>query len=710
MNRTHLQRATLGAACSLVLAACAGIAWSCRTPEPVADGVTLERVFPRLRFDRPVQVLGAGDGSGRLFVVEQAGVVRVFEDGDDPSTSEVFLDISERVSRRGNEEGLIGFAFHPDFATNGEVFAHYSLAGEDATGVLSRFRLDAEDQSRLDPTSEEELLRQPQPWRNHNGGAIAFGPDGYLYLSFGDGGSANDPQGNGQKLETWLGALLRIDVDGAEGDRAYGIPADNPFVDGPDGARPEIYAFGFRNVWRFSFDRETGELWAGDVGQNKIEEVDLVVKGGNYGWRRFEATRMFDDETELALEPAIEPVSTYGRSEGISITGGNVYRGQRFPSLQGDYFYGDYATGNLWRVRRAEDGTYATDFVCRSGRSVASFGEDDDGELYVCSFDGGLYRVVPSNAPEDTFSDWPEKLSETGLFTWNKDDKRARPAAHLVAYEVNAPFWSDAAEKGRWIVLPEGATLGYAEDGAWEVPVGGTLVKHFRGQNGRGMRDLETRLTKRTEEGWEAATYVWRGKDAVLAPEGRQFEIRGRRGVQSWHAPSSSECATCHVDATGFPLGLRTAQLNRTLAGGANQIEAFAEAGVVALPASYVSEGAPRHVDPYDEGAPLEERARAWLDVNCAMCHQPMGPGNASIDLRYDVPLAETGLIGVAPAQGELGLAAPLLVAPGDAARSMLLHRVQTLGDGRMPPVGSNLVDEDGVALLEEWIRSLRAD
>jgi len=698
-------------ASSLVLAAGVALAWTCLGPAPVEDGVRLERAFPRLRFERPVQLLGAGDGSGRVFVVEQAGVVRVFSNEADPASSEVFLDISERVSRRGNEEGLIGFAFHPDFARNGEVFAHYSLAGDEATGILSRFRIDQEDPSRVDPASEEVLLRQPQPWRNHNGGMIAFGPDGYLYLSLGDGGAANDPQGNGQDLSTWLGSILRIDVDRAEEGRPYAVPEDNPFVDGPEGARPEIWAFGLRNVWRFSFDRETGELWAGDVGQNTTEEVDLVVKGGNYGWRRFEAERVFDADTELALEPAIAPVSSYPRSEGISITGGVVYRGQRFPSMQGWYLYGDYVSGNLWRVTRGADGEFTTDLAARTGRSIASFGEDDEGELYVCSFDGGVYRVVPAEGEADPYAAWPERLSETGLFAWDEEQKRAAPTAQLTAYEVNAPFWSDGAEKGRWFALPEGEAFAYAEEGAWEVPVGATLVKHFRARHGRGMRDLETRLTRRTEDGWEAATYVWRGSDAVLAPEGRQFELWTSEGVQSWHAPSTSECASCHVEATGFPLGLRTPQLNRELEDGRNQLVALAEAGALMLPKGFDPAAAPRFVDPGDELEPLEERARTWLDVNCAMCHQPQGPGNAAIDLRRSTALDAAGLVGMAPAQGSAGAGEEtLLAAPGDAARSLLVHRVRTLGDGRMPPIGSNAVDEEGAALLEAWIAELGSD
>ncbi|MFT7485607.1 MAG: putative repeat protein (TIGR03806 family) [Candidatus Paceibacteria bacterium] len=680
---------------------------------PVADGVSLERVYPRLRFDRPVHVTGADDGSGRLFVVEQAGIVRVVARGEEPGSAGVFLDITERVSRAGNEEGLIGFAFHPKFSSNGQVFVHYSAAGPEAMGILSRFSLMEGDDQRLDPSSEEILLRQPQPYRNHNGGTVAFGPEGYLYISFGDGGAANDPHANGQNLLTWLGSILRIDVDNPAGGVPYGIPEDNPFAGDPESALEEIYAFGFRNVWRFSFDRKTGQLWAGDVGQDLLEEVDVVEYGGNYGWRRFEATRVFDANAELTLEPAIDPVSTYGRTEGISITGGAVYRGQRYPALQGAYFYGDYASGNIWRVTPTAGGGYQTDFVCRSGRSIASFGEDDEGELLLCSFDGGIYRVVPSDGPMNSFSDWPETLSATGLFHY--EDGRAQPAKHLIPYEVNAPFWSDRAEKGRWVELPEGSAMTYRADGAFDVPVGATLIKHFRGQHGRGMKDLETRLIKRTSEGWEAATYVGdnysgQGSDAALTPDGLQFELWTRSDVQSWHAPSSSECATCHVDATGFPLGLRAAQLNLELANGINQLTALADAGHLRLPPGFKADQAPRFVDPESDQAPLAERSRVWLDVNCAMCHQPNGPGNASIDLRYQTPLANTGLVNQSPSQGDLGIQSALILAPGAAARSLLVHRIKTTGAGRMPPIGTNVVDDSAVALLTAWIESMQGE
>ena len=260
---------------------------------------------------------------------------------------------------------------------------------------------------------------------------LAFGPDGYLYVSFGDGGAANDPRGNGQNLSTWLGLILRVDVDTPEKGKRYSVPTDNPFVEEPEDSAPEVWAFGLRNVWRFSFDRSTGDLWAGDVGQNSVEEIDLIRRGGNYGWRIFEANELFDSSGSLSRGEHIPPIATYVRSEGISVTGGYVYRGSRYPSMRGSYFFGDYASGNLWRTRRGEELEYETELVRRTGRSIASFGEDDGGELFILSFDGGVYRIVSDSASGSELASWPRLLSETGFF---EAGSRGQPSAHLIPY------------------------------------------------------------------------------------------------------------------------------------------------------------------------------------------------------------------------------------------------------------------------------------
>lgn len=678
--------------------------------------VSLERAYPNLRFDRPVYLTNAGDGSGRMFVVEQSGVIRVIPkaalaEQSDVANAPVFLDIREQVSRRGNEQGLLGLAFHPDFKKNGKLYVHYSSKKHvrnrrtSAPNIISQFTVSESDANVADRESEKIILKQEQPYSNHNGGMIEFGPDGFLYASFGDGGSADDPRGNGQNLKTLLGAIIRINVDEASDDLAYSIPEDNPFV-GNEEARDELWAVGLRNVWRFAFDRRDGRLFAADVGQNKLEEVCLVERGGNYGWNRFEADNVFRKNVKLSVGEHIPPIASYDHSWGISITGGYVYRGKAYPKLDGVYFYGDYVSGNLWGLRKNKDGKFQSKLLLRTGRSIASFGEDEDGEVYLLSFDGGIYKIVSSDKPQELLADWPKKLSETGLYT---SIRKKKLADDLTPYQVNAPFWSDNAGKTRFIKLPVGQKMEYKAKGTWKLPVGTVVVKNFDKAGYRGKQMLETRLIKRTKEGWEAATYVWnsRQNDADLKPEGSQFEFYTRQGITSWHAPSSSECASCHVESSGFVLGLTTAQLNREDEG-VNQISAWAEKGLLELPEGVDLATADKFCSPFGDDGSLEERARVYLDVNCAMCHQPNGPGNATIDLRFDTELAGTGMVGEAPAQNNMGIEDAEIVAAGSPDRSTLLSRLETPGTGRMPSIGSNIVDKKAVKLISEWIESLK--
>ena len=365
-----------------------------RSPSIGLPTLELARAFPALTFARPVLLTHAGDGSGQVYVVEQRGVIHRIDPAA-PEQTEVFLDISAAVSRRGNEEGLLGLAFDPGFVENGRFYVHYSAASP-RRSALSRF--DVGPNGRGDPASEFVLLEEPQPYSNHNGGMIAFGPDGMLYAAFGDGGSAGDPQRHGQNLGTLLGAIIRIDVSQAAPGAPYAVPPDNPFV-GQDGARGEIWAYGLRNPWRFSFDRATGDLWAGDVGQNALEEVDIVRRGGNYGWSAMEGSRCFRASScdATAFE---SPVAEYGRELGCSVTGGYVYRGQRLPDLHGVYLYADFCSGRIWGLRYDYDGGRVAEQaqLARAGFQIASFGEDESGEVYALGFDGGIYTLADPSA------------------------------------------------------------------------------------------------------------------------------------------------------------------------------------------------------------------------------------------------------------------------------------------------------------------------
>ena len=381
---------------------------------PVA-ALELEVVYGTLSFDRPVDLQHAGDGSGRLFVVEQAGLIKTIPaDEADATASEpsVFLDIRDRVRRIGNEEGLLGLAFHPDFANNGFFFVNYTASSPRRT-VIARFRAEGRQTGQVDADSERLVLEFPQPFSNHNGGQLAFGPDGYLYVASGDGGSGGDPQGHGQNMTTLLGKILRIDVDGESGELAYAIPADNPFVDGEEGAeeeavREEVYALGLRNPWRISFDLPSGRLWAGDVGQNAFEEVDLIVSGGNYGWNVMEGNACFSPSTGCDSTRYEAPVWVYGRDEGVSVTGGYVYRGGRVPELFGAYVYADWGSGRIWALRLDSDDVASNTELLHTDLNISSFGVGDRQELYLLAFDGHIYRFKATTTPTAVVPSNPE--------------------------------------------------------------------------------------------------------------------------------------------------------------------------------------------------------------------------------------------------------------------------------------------------------------
>jgi glucose/arabinose dehydrogenase len=381
-----MKRQLVIATATIAMTAC-----SDRGGEPVGGGGTNEVVdaFPKLSFTKPVDLQNAGDGSNRLFVVEHPGRILVFANDADADTARVFLDIRTRVSDLASEEGLLGLAFHPAFPAPPYYYVYYSLDNPVRTR-LSRFEVDPAAPDTTKPGSELPLLTIDQPFRNHNGGGITFGSDGFLYIAVGDGGGSWDPDGNGQNLATLLGSILRIDVAGTP----YGIPADNPLAGNTDGYREEIYAWGLRNPWRFSFDPVTGWLWAGDVGQNSLEEIDIIEKGGNYGWNCMEASDCVDadccnDHPEFRL-----PVWDYEHPmfEGRSVTGGYVYRGNSLPDLVGAYVYGDYMTGEIWALRY--DGSAASNVpVEDTVLSISSFGLDEAGELYIVGHGGKIYRI-----------------------------------------------------------------------------------------------------------------------------------------------------------------------------------------------------------------------------------------------------------------------------------------------------------------------------
>jgi uncharacterized repeat protein (TIGR03806 family) len=666
-------------------------------PQPIP--VQLVDAFPSLTFDHPVLLAAPPDASNRVVVVEQPGRVRIFANNAATAATATLLDLTA-VVQYGGEEGLLGFAFHSDFATNGWFYVYYSRLGP-RRSVISRFHVPAGTPNAADPTSEQILLEVPQPFANHNAGALAFGADGKLYVALGDGGSANDPFGNGQDLTTLLGSILRLDDDGS-------VPADNPFVGGTNGERPEIWAYGLRNPWRMSFDRATDQLWVGDVGQDDVEEIDIVVRGGNYGWRVYEGTRSNVNPAGIPASAFVAPVHDYTHAEGACVIGGCVYRGSAVPALRGSYVYADYASGRVWSL--VYDGQQVVQSVqIASAPAPASFGEDAAGELYVCCFDGRVRRFAPDSTNPAVLAP-PATLSATGLFP---DLAALAPAPGLLEYDVNAPLWADGAAMRRWLGVPGSARIGFAADGAFALPIGAIAVEHFEiVVSGGSTRRLETRVLVHQVSGWTGFTYRWNAQQSdadLVADTGDsatyEVDVGGAPVTRTWQFPSRAQCTACHPQAAGSVLGVRTAQLNRDFAFPLrvdNQLRTWNHIGMFTSDVGDAAQYA-AYADPAVAAQPTAARARAWLAANCANCHLPAGPTNVDLDLRASVAESAMRLFGIA-ATAPVPLGTGQRAIAGDHAGSDLWLRIGRRDAFGMPPIGSSVVDAAALDLIAAWI------
>lgn len=358
---------------------------------PALDTLAIELVPVAEGFTRPLYLTHAGDGTGRLFLLEQPGRILILKDG--AVNPNPFLDIVSIVGSDGNEQGLLGLAFHPNYTENGFFFVNYTDKQGDT--IIARYQVSPDNPDVADPNTAKVLLTIDQPYRNHNGGQVAFGPDGYLYIGMGDGGAANDPENRGQSLNELLGKILRIDIDNGE---PYGVPETNPFVN-DSAARPEIWSYGWRNPWRFSFDEANGDLYVADVGQNQYEEIHVELagteSGQNYGWRLMEGAHCFNPtDCDPAAQSLVLPVTEYDHAVGCSVTGGYVYRGSQFPELDGVYFYGDYCSGILWGLRHEADGQWSQAELLRTQETISSFGQDEAGEIYLIDHQGQIFQLA----------------------------------------------------------------------------------------------------------------------------------------------------------------------------------------------------------------------------------------------------------------------------------------------------------------------------
>lgn len=664
--------------------------------------ISVEAAFPNLpelpSLIKLVQRPSAtGTETSQWYALLQSGRIMRFDNDPAASSTSTVVSVQDRVTA-GGERGLLGIAFHPNSATNRQVFLSYTTGGSNLKSRISRFILST-DFNTIDASSEQVILEVAQPFSNHNGGNIEFGPDGFLYIGLGDGGSGGDPQNHGQNTDTLLGNMLRIDVDSAS---PYAVPADNPFVGNV--GRDEIYISGLRNPWRWSFDRLTNELWIADVGQNEFEEVNQADKGDNLGWNTMEGAHCYNadtcDQTGLTL-----PIAEYDHSQGCSVTGGYVYRGDDITSLQGQFIYGDFCSGIVWGASdtgTTNNGTVLLD----SSLNISSFAETVDGELLLLNLNGaagaGVYRLT-SSVP-NTDGGPAQRLSETGC-VMTAAPREAHPAT--IPYQTAAELWSDHAVKYRAFGLPDSTMAVSGTDGDLSYPVGSVLVKHFELNNTL----IETRLYMHHSNGWSGYSYEWLDdqSDAILLPDGKNKTVAGPNGSQTWHYPSRAECDQCHTQAAGKSLGLEALQLNSEYeyaqtGRAANQLQTLNAIGVITEPPAGAFDQRLAELD--ETEFDIATRARSYLHSNCSHCHR-LGGSNSNMDMRFGTAFAEMQLCNVNPQNGNLGNPNAKRLAPGSASDSLIIARMETLDDNRMPPLASNVIHAEAVTILREWVNSL---
>ncbi len=711
--------------------------------------------FTGITLTKPTCLASPPGDTRRLFICEkESGKIKVIPDVAAVSPSNYdFLSLSNIATF--DDQGILGLAFHPNYGTNpltqnAYCFVFYSWkSGTNAYSRLSR--LTVTDPAAAAPTadagSELVLIEQLDRAGFHPGGDLHFGPDGYLYVSLGDEGFYSDSYNNAQHIDKFFySAIARIDVDKRPGSlepnihpavlrdgglARYAVPPDNPFIGATNfngvtvqsnQVWTEFWAVGFRHPWRFSFDSLTGELWCGDVGDDGYEEVNLVTRGGNYGWSFREGTHGGPkvESTPVgftSIDPIYEIIHINQPGDpnfkGNSVIGGFVYRGARVSALNGRYIFGDYMSGNIWAAERT--GTNSVNVQRIAGQvGIAAFGSDpSNGDVLIVDHDNE--RILRLVALPVTNS-YPETLSATGLFTNLAD---LSPSPGVLPYAPNLSFWSDYAIKSRWFTIPDATnTMTWSRDGLWTFPDGMIWVKHFDLEMTRGnpltKRRLETRLLVKNSGGAYGVSYRWNDAqtDATLVPdEGAEFTLNiTNNGVpysQTWHIPSRAECLACHTPAAGYALSFTTRQLNRTntINGfSGNQLDLLNAAGYfVNAPES--PNVLPRHLRPDETAFPLEARARSYLAVNCSHCHRAGGTASPSAwDGRPELALNQTGLINGA-AIHNLGNPTNRLVVPGDLVHSVVWNRIAaTNGFTRMPPLGSSELDQTNMALISDWI------
>lgn len=728
-----------------------------------------ERVYPKFRPDLPVAV-GHIPGTDQMMLLAQSkgSVTSLFRFKDDPNVSSKTIRVLGHEVYHGKDVVKImttpdagtatDFTFHPKFRENGFVYIGWSakIPGVESVPGMGKGRMDRITRYTMKPTPpydfDVDSGKTVIEWESngHNGLAVCFGHDGYLYVTSGDGTSDSDTNVTGQRTDLLLAKVMRLDVDHPSVGKMYSVPTDNPYVDDKRFV-PETWAYGMRNPWRITCDEKTGRIWVGSNGQDLWEYAHLLKKGANFGWSVMEGSHPFYLERKAGPTPFVKPEIEHSHAEFRSLTGGMVYYGKALPELNGAYIYGDYSTGRIWGM--LHDGTKPVwhKELAISSLKLTCFAKNGKGELVICDHsnrgEGGFYTLVPM-PKDDKPNTFPRKLSESGLFDSVKDH-RMKPG--VVPYSVNAPFWSDGLHKERFIALPAGESMSFNRGRSWKFPDKAVLVKSFALEEKEGdpasRKWIETRFMTKQNGEWYGYSYKWNdtGTDAELIGPGaidQEFTVRTASGErkQTWHYPSRAECMVCHSRAANFVLGVCEAQMNRDhdyddgyvdnqirvlerlgmldtvqwslgirdAAGGKENTQqahqrTFTPDRVAGLPNVFH-----KFANPYDTAADINDRARSWLHVNCSVCHVEAGGGNSQFDVNYASTAEKTRLFDAKPVHETFNLPDARLVAPGHPESSILLHRVAMRGPGQMPPLATNRVDEPALAMLREWVKGLK--
>ena len=688
------------------------------TPEPPPP-YSVEPVYTNLVWSAPM-FIAPEPGSDRLFAMLNGA-------NGQPAELVAFRDdtLVKKRTQLINLKGRIAysFCFNPSYERNGYLYLFTNLRldrfGGGKANRISRVAVPSDSSEEIDLNTEHVIIEWES--RGHDGGGLAFGRDGMLYISTGDGTSDSDQWVSGQTLGDLLGGVLRVDVRNSSLDKPYSVPPDNPFVDLP-GARPELFAYGLRNPWRLAADVQTGQVWVGNNGQDLWETVHLVRSGENYGWSVYEGSHPFYLNRKLGPHPLTLPTAEHPHSEARSITGGIVCHGSKWPALRGQYLYGDYSTGKIWGIRHDGQEVVSHRELADTSLAIAGFAETHSGEVLIVDHSRGFYRLKlrPQKRLRQHFA---TRLSDTGLFT---DTAAHKLHPGVIDYSVVASAWNDGAMAERAIAVPNAQPVGFSRSGAWSFPEGTALVQtltlHREHPSGsaRPFR-VETRILLLQQKEWNGYSYRWNEAqtDAELVSRNggmATFRVRdsaspGKFRRHDWVFPSRADCMVCHGRAAGYILGINGMNLNREHTYGPvtdNQLRTLGHAGFFRNAPKTPLRNDGKLVDPYDPAEDTEQRVRSYLHINCAACHVHSGGGNSMMELKWSTARDDMNLIDARPQHDTFGIANAMLVSPGAPRQSVLLQRLSRRGRGQMPPLVSGAVDRAAVALFREWIGGLK--